>query len=294
MCNHNCNFCYLYNNHNKNVLDLDILSEKLQIISKNFNIEKFNLYGGEITLLETDYLKKLNEIIIKYGCKNYVTSNFYNIEKLKLFDNAIISTSLNKERPDYNYIRKILKNGINLQDITVLSMVTPSIINKSIDEVLSSYNNLNIGWLSFIKYYPSINTGDVFNISQEKYEDFLIKALEYYTNNRKMFDYRLCLESGLKLCIKKRYPIATNDQCIRISPEGKFGAIYYDEKNLEYFKWYDNIDDYISDCNKEKLDYIKKCGTCRYYGNCWTEHLTNLKCDGCKNLLRTMERIDNE
>lgn len=34
---------------------------------------------------------------------------------------------------------------------------------------------------------------------------------------------------------------------------------------------------------------MKKCSTCPYYGTCWTEHITNLKCDGCKKLLKYAE-----
>lgn len=290
-CNHNCNFCYLYNNHCADVLNLDILKEKLLEIAKHFNIEKFNTYGGEITLLPEEYLKRLNTILSSYNRRNYVTSNLYNVSKLYLFENSSFSTSLNEERPDYNYIKQKLKKGINLPDLSVLSMVTPSLLKKTPKEVLLNYNGLNIGWLSFIKYYPSINTGDVFHISQEQYEQFLINILEYYTQNRKEFDYNLSLESGLDDCINKRYPIATNDQCIRISPDGKFGAIYYNKDNLEYFKWYDDIETYISDAKVERIHYVDKCGCCKHYGTCWTEHITHLPCDGCKNLLEKMERI---
>lgn len=290
-CNHNCHFCYLYNNHDDKVLSLDILKERLSTISEHFTIEKFNTYGGEITLLSEEYLKGLNEILRPYNRPNYITSNFYDVSKLYLFDNAMISTSLNEERQDYKHVKKILQKGVNFPELTVLSIVTPSLLNKTPSQVLKGYNGLGIKWLSFIKYYPSINTGDVFNISQKQYEDFLISVLEYYTSHRKEFDYKFSLESGLNSCIDFQYPIATNDQCIRISPEGKFGAIYYDNNNLECFRWYDDIEDYINDCAKEKIEYFSRCGTCKYYAHCWTEHITHLPCDGCKNLLEKMERI---
>lgn len=294
MCNHNCDFCYLYNHHDKTILNLDILKQRLYEISMYFTIEKFNLYGGEITILSREYLKKLNDIMIKYRCKNYLTTNLYDVSKLDVFENVSFSTSLNEERPDYEYIKSILKKGIDLENLTILSMVTPSLLKRAPKEILNGYNNLNIKWLSFIKYYPSINTGDLYKITQNQYENFLINILKYYIDNKESFDYKLCLESGLRDCLQRRYPIATNDQCIRISPEGKFGAIYYNDDNLEYFKWYENIEDYITDSKTEKIDYIKKCGHCEYYGHCWTEHLTKIKCDGCKKLLELARSIEIE
>lgn len=282
LCNNNCNFCYLYNCHDNTLLDLDLLEKRLEEIKQYFEIHKFNLYGGEITLLDKAYLIRLNDIIEKNKAPNYLTSNLYDIDKLMIFKNAILSTSLNLERPDYKYIRSKLKENL-FDHISVLSMITPSILNMDSKEVLDSYNRLNIEWLSFIKYYPSINTGDVFNIKQEDYEQKLKDLTIAYLSNK--YDYKLGHIAGLDMCIKREYPIATNDQCIRIGPDGRFGAIYYDENNLENFKWYNTIDEYIIDCEKERQGYRKKCGFCKYYGNCWTEHITNLKCDGCKELL---------
>jgi len=294
LCNNNCEFCYLNNHHGESILDLNTLKQRLKQISQYFEIEKFNLYGGEITLLPNTYLKELNDILIQYKCKNYLTTNFYDISKLHIFKNTFFSTSLNEERPDYDYIKSILKKGVNLENLTVLSIVSPSLIRKTPKDALDGYNGLNIQWVSFVKYYPSINTGDVYKITQDQYENFLINILTYYTSHEKDFDYKLCLENGLKSCLNRTYPIATNDQCIRISPDGKFGAVYYTNDNLEYFKWYDDVESYIADAKKERMEYIKRCGNCKYYGNCWTEHLTKIKCDGCKNLLKVAEDIENE
>jgi len=285
ICQNNCNFCYLQHSHTNQLLDLDVLRLKLKEITSIYKIHKFNLYGGEITLLPIDYLQELNEILESYNIDNFVTSNLYNIERLKIFKNAYWSTSLNLERPDYDYIKDILKKNILNHKIAILSMITPSIVNSNPKEVLLDYNGLNIEYISFIKYYPSINTGDVFNISQDIYENTLKNLLKTYMENRNLFDFDLAMRTDLDACIKRRYPIATNDQCIRIGPDGRFGAIYYNQDNLEDFKWYNTIEEYEKDCKEEVKAYRKKCGFCPYFGTCWTEHITNLKCDGCKNLL---------
>lgn len=284
-CSLNCNFCYLYNRHDKTLLDLDILKQRLTQLSTYYNIHKFNLYGGEITLLDTQYLVELNNILDAFPVDNYITSNFYDINKLQIFKNAKISTSLNKERTDYEYIRNLLKKRVIGKGVSVLSMITPSIINTNPLDVLLEYNDLNLTYLSFIKYYPSIKTGDVFNISHHVYQNTLKELVKCYYDNRSLFDYELGTITGLDAALSRDYPIATNDQCIRISPEGKFGAIYYDENNLEDFVWYDDLIQYEYDCEIEKQEYLNKCGFCKYYGNCWTEHITREKCDGCKELL---------
>lgn len=290
-CNCNCNFCYLNKLHSNKVLDLDILRKRLQEITKYFEIEKFNTYGGEITLLDTEYLVEFNSILNQYKATNYITSNLYDITKLKLFTNCYIGTSLNEEREDYKYIKKQLKQNIGIvKDIGVLSMITPSIINKSAFEVLSSYNNLNLDRVSFIKYYPNVDTGDVFKITQAEYEKCLIDLVDTYLKNKNCFDFELSTIPGLIDCIKRTYPIATNDQIIRINPDGKYCSVFYTEDNLEYFKEYNTIEEYIIDAKEEAKRYRKKCGFCKYYGTCWTEHVTNLKCDGCKDLLLYAEK----
>lgn len=291
LCNQNCDFCYLSTRHSSVILDLDLLEIKLAEITSRYDILKFNLYGGEITLLPRSYLQRLNGIMERYNVTNYLTSNLYDISKLDIFNSSFLSTSLNVERPDYTYIKKILADKLLNRSISVLSMITPSIINTSPAEVLSAYNGLNIAYVSFIKYYPSVYTGDVFNISQATYEYTLKCLLSEYISNRKQYDFGLGLEEGLTWCINRKYPVATNDQCIRISPEGKFGAIYYDENNLEDFVWYDTLDEYEEDCNKEKSLYLNKCGFCEYYRNCWTEHITREPCDGCKNLLNWWKTV---
>lgn len=295
-CNHNCEFCYLRKLHNSKTLDLDVLEQRLNEITEHFEIEKFNTYGGEITLLDEDYLKRLNSILNRYPAKNYITSNFYDIDKLKLFTNCYISTSLNEEREDYEYIRTKLKENIGrFPNNCVLSMITPSIVNKHPYEVLSSYRRLGINWVSFIKYYPNIDTGDLYHISQETYEKTLINLLDTYLTYKETFDFNLAMVPGLRGCLAKTFPIATNDQIIRINPNGNYCSVYYTKDNLEYFKEYDNIDDYMKDAKIESFNYMKKCATCKYYGTCWTEHITNIECDGCKNLLKYMEdKLDKE
>ena len=289
-CNHNCKFCYLHNKHNSKVLDLDILEKRLEEITSIYQIEKFNTYGGEITLLDEKYLKRLNEILNRYNVKNYISSNLYNIDKLDLFTNCYISSSLNKERDDYYYVKDKLKNNIGrFELICILSMITPSIISDNPYNVLASYNGLGIDWISFIKYYPSINTGDIYHITQEQYENTLIQLLDTYLKHKDDFDFKLSLVPSLENCINRTYPIATNDQIVRIDPDGNYCSAYYTEDNLEYFKTYANIDDYIKDAKAEAYKYMRKCGNCKYYGTCWTEHITNEKCDGCKNLLKYME-----
>lgn len=289
-CQHNCKFCYLRKLHKSKILNLDILETRLKEITKHFEIEKFNTYGGEITLLDKEYLIRLNSILNQYEAKNYITSNLYDVDKLDLFTNCYISTSLNLERQDYFYIRRKLKENKGRWDNNcILSMITPSIVTNNPYNILKSYNNLGIDWISFIKYYPNKDTGDLYNISQEKYEDTLIKLLDTYLHNKSDFDFNLAMIPGLKGCINHTYPIATNDKIIRINPEGKYCSVFYDINNLEYFKEYDNIEDYIEDAKKEAFNYMLKCGSCKYYGTCWTEHITNNKCDGCKKLLQYAE-----
>ena len=78
-CNGNCPFCYLGTSiKDKTILNLDVLHDRLWNIKKryqcNLNVEVF---GGEITLLEDDYIEQLLKLCNQYSVFDVgVVTNF--------------------------------------------------------------------------------------------------------------------------------------------------------------------------------------------------------------------------
>ena len=99
-CNLNCPYCYLGDMVNSSdVLSLDRLTNQLNIISSHEPIDEISLFGGEISLLDEEYLYKLKDICYNFTNTVGVTTNLANINITKIFDN--ITISLNEERDDY-------------------------------------------------------------------------------------------------------------------------------------------------------------------------------------------------
>ena len=113
-------------------------------------------------------------------------------------------------------------------------------------------------------------------------------------NNKNKFDFKLSLIPGLENCLNRSYPVAINNQIIRINPSGNYCSAYYTKDNLEYLVEYKTIKDYKIDALKELKKYKNKCNFCKYFNYCWTEHITNEKCDGCKNLLEWWENYNKD
>ena len=68
-CNFRCKFCYLTEQQlsDKKLLELDRLNEILSEISQQENIDKVDLYGGELGLLPKEYWNDLVTLLNVYG-----------------------------------------------------------------------------------------------------------------------------------------------------------------------------------------------------------------------------------
>lgn len=276
-CNFNCKYCYLGDlRKDKQILSLDILKEMLYELIKKYNIKCINLYGGEISLLSEEYLNNLYEIIKDY--KVSLTTNLSNewilewAEKRKIR----VSVSLNEERYDYDKTLEKLKNIKNKSNITISSVVLPSLLNKEPEDVMDFYEKLGYN-VYFIQYHPS-EYSKLYLIEQKKYNIFLEKMLKINSSieieNEKVF-----LDKGQNPTMKG---------FIFLTPYGQWQTVYYKD-GVEYYKNFDKIEDWEKFCRQEYDEYFKNCCLCEYFGHCKAEHLINYKkpyCSGLFNILK--------
>lgn len=268
-CNCDCCYCYLGDSRkDKTILDLDLLQQRLDQIQDAFT--GISIYGGEIGLLDLKYLDQLFKIVNKYSddvcCQTSLTN-------LKIIDvcrdnNIKIGVSINEERKtNRKTIRNWNKLSIDVQrELSILSVVLPSIINSDPKQLLEYYQKFNCKQVTFIPYSPSVNNHGLYHITNNDYQDFMINILTEYLDNINKYNFTI----GNLI----RYTLGNNcldNEYLMIDPRGDFVNIKYTEDNLEYFKRYDNCDDWrIS--NKHCV--LSQCLTCKYLNNhCMADHI---------------------
>ncbi len=145
-CNGVCPFCYLGNMiKDKTILNLTTLQQRLQQL-KEFDCQlEIDLFGGEISLLDHQYIDCLIELCKQYSDKISISTNFTNYDNVvRLFDRGRgIVVSLNQER---GVVHKTAINNIKQLPIeyrlklSVMYVVLPSVLKIGANNF---YNKLN-------------------------------------------------------------------------------------------------------------------------------------------------------
>jgi hypothetical protein len=83
-----------------------------------------------------------------------------------------------------------------------------------------------------------------------------------------------------------------SDDHIYITPTGRFAALEFDLNDNEFFLEMDTVEQYFDWAEREKarVGTNKFCSACKYFGNCMSEHLKDIRsldngCNGYKHLL---------
>lgn len=283
-CNLRCSYCFLGKWRNKSeILDLNILEQKLQEIKNYVNIDAIDLYGGEISILDPQYLRNLFRLCLEYCQDVNVTSNLANIQIfniLKEFPSIKLAVSLNWERKDFSRIKELLDSKQYKID-NILTVALPHLLQTDIKETLDLYQKWNLP-VSIFRYKPSF-LNSKFSIKVKEYEDFIIKFIKQYLNDK----YTFPLNNLLELKNGKNIPLLSSS--IFITPEGKYCWIDH-FRNKEMYLCSDEITGWLSSAQVDYLNYRHRCKDCPYFGFCLAEHLDFEEinedyCCGLKNLL---------
>lgn len=282
LCNNTCAYCYLgkLRKHN-NVLKLHILDSQMKLISSQHYIEAINVFGGEITLLDKNYITNMQQCLSQY-CQNItMTSNMYDISKL--MSNKMISTSYNFCRSDFKHIQQTIVHNPEIGfDLSIV--VLDDIIELSLDELFSRIPS-NCNSIQFQKYSPSIYNDVIYHITDEQYDTFLINAIHYYLQHRSKYHFQISNIKDILEAVNGKYNPLMNSN-IFILPSGKFAVIRFDN-DREYFYEFSSLNEYETLCAHEQHEYFRKCCVCQFYGHCYTEHLNlNKKCSGAYSVLK--------
>lgn len=286
-CNFRCDFCYLTEQQlsDKKLLSLDILNEKLFEIRAYETINQVDLYGGEIGLLSKQYVNDLKEVLYFHGIKKIsLITNLSMINDIVTDSDFHLSVSYDFDaREDSD---RVLKNMALLKKpFSILMLASPSLIEKDVDEMISTFNLLNNLISVEIKPY-STNQANQFKITFRDYEEFVKK---WIVNKNKKFQF---VNTDLLKSVIDKTRSSFSDDHVYITPNGKYGVLDFDLNDNEFFLEYEKIEDYFDWCDREKVRVKrnKYCNSCQYYGNCLSEHLREVKsldnsCNGFKLLI---------
>ena len=279
-CNCHCGYCYLGNStYDCTTLSLQKLDFRLKTLSIHSNIDKIEIFGGDITLLDDSYLIQLRNLCMKY-CDNMSVVANTNRDLFHIFDN--VSFSLNIERSDYSQTLQYIKNTQHCFSLNIV--VLPSVVNMHKEGKLVGYLDSIpklCKSLLLIKYSDSAAANLHYIVSDEDYEDVVFSASRHLQQNSSIICQNITE-------LKDYDPLMSSN--IFILPDTDFAWICYDNNNREYFKKSSDINEYYAACKNEYNIYIQKCGTCKHFKHCYAEHLNfNKQCSGHKKLKELLD-----
>lgn len=293
-CNFACDFCYLTPEqlNDRAQINLGVLDEKLSEVARVDTIGHIDLYGGEIGLLKSDYLYSMKDIIRKYyqGDIN-VNTNLSAFPDFFRDEDITLSVSYDfhaREKEQF-----VLNNMMNAnKDLAVLILASPKVLEMDVEFMIFTLNMVSNVKSVEIKPY-SVNQANQHNVTHKDFEDFVIKFDEAKTE--KNFHFQNI--DNIFRSIDKEYDAFSNDH-VYITPSGKFGVLEFDKYDREYFKEYSRYSQYKTWAKEEPEKNLSEiCKSCKYYGNCLTEHYRYVKdltngCNGYKGLLEYYERME--
>ena len=294
-CNFRCDFCYLTEEQlaDQKKISLDRLEQLLSEVKQYRDIEWIDLYGGEIGALKKDYFYGLRDSIRKfYDDKINIITNFSMLHDGFFEDDFYLTVSYDFEAREKS--DKVFQNMLQSPvPIAVLILAGPKVLQMNVDEMISQLNFCRSIVSVEIKPY-STNQSNNHKVTHKDFEEFVKKWIDSKT--KKKFEF--VNEDRIKRSLSKEYNAFSNDH-IYITPNGKFAVLEFDLNDREYFLELDSFQEYLNWAKLESYTNVSHiCKSCKYYGNCLTEHYRFVKdldnsCNGYKGLLDWYERVED-
>lgn len=212
--------------------------------NEHIQISRIEIFGGDISLLDDNYLHSLQCMCKKY-CKDVNAIANASRSVFHIFDD--VSFSLNVERLDYVQMLTYI-SGVD-HDFSLNVVVLPSIVKLHKDGQLANYLKQlpnNCKSVFFIKYSDSVVARKHYVVDDIDYEAVVLEACKIlkHTSIRCQNAYDL----------KDYDPLMSAN--VFILPNANFAWICHDENNREYFKQSSNLNEYFDACKNEYNLYV--------------------------------------
>jgi hypothetical protein len=268
-------------------IELPQLENLLRKISDaGHTIEHVDLYGGEVGLLDDNYLHHLDQLLLKFGdpALNIVTNLFKpNMFFLKEHVQLSVSFDFSAREKHETVLNNIIKTP---KDISILMLASPELMKIDVNSCISIFNSISNIISVEIKPY-SQNQSNQLKTDYSQFESYVKKWINSSVHKR----FQFINEDLIKKSIGKDNN-AYSDDHLYITPNGKFAVLDFDENDREFFLEFDDLQFYEIWKEKEKkmIANNSHCSQCSYQGHCLTEHYRNVtsleySCNGFKNLL---------
>lgn len=287
-CNFRCHFCYLTEQQlgDRQLLDIQVLHDRLLEIRQHDTIDHVDLYGGEPMLLPDNYIHDLKSCLKMHGVEYVnVNTNLSGINKSLLDPYFDISVSYDFSAREKH--EQVWRNMALLdRRFSVLMLASRQLMTLDVDNMITQFNLLHN--LSSVEIKPySRNQANQLPVTYKQFEEFVQRWIE--SPIEKNFD--LINEYLLRDVLSKSRNSFSDDH-IYITPSGNFAVLEFDLNDNEYFQEYEKFEQYLAWCSLEKTRVSKNsfCNSCEYYGHCLSEHLREVKnldnsCNGFKGLI---------
>lgn len=271
-CNFNCPFCFIKNNKDNTLLDLDWLED---FLSKLDDIEYLEILGGEPLILPDDYLNKLIDICYKKlnkPPKMYTNCSIYNptinrVDSIVSYDYGL--------RQD---LKKVMYNMVFIDmPFKISSILTNKLVEENPREIYKyAINNIpNLYGIDLVVY--KYNHGlENFTPTKDKLMSFIRETIKY---NIEIYNKGINKEFRISFYDAFDNPkdeIRTFYDCVEILPDKKIEVSLRDYKKPKTFN---NIEDARKYYNSMKDTYpLEKCYNCKYRFHCINQYSDEKEC----------------
>jgi sulfatase maturation enzyme AslB (radical SAM superfamily) len=299
LCNFRCSFCYLTKEQlsDPKTTPLDMIEDRLKEINSYQRLTGVDIYGGEIGLLDYNYLVNLDRCIRKYTDKINVITNLSRINTY--FRHSDITLSVSWDFVARQGWERVLENMLVIdRPISVLMLASPELIVRRPSEVLSYLCQIPTLESIEIKPYSSnqANQLSAKGQSELEFEHWVMEWIKLFEKNHGI-STRIQFENinRIKRSLSSEYS-AFSDNHIYIQPNGNLAVLEFDQDHNEYFLELADMDGYHNWSIKEKVRVHNNsiCSKCKYLGRCLTEHYRevnedDIECNGFHDLLQWYE-----
>lgn len=249
-----------------------------------YTIDHIDLYGGELSVLDEDYLQQLFWILgtfVPHATINVVT-NFLKPICIPAYADLTVSFDFNqRERWEIVYANMQKSNT----PLHVLILATPELMTQNVDAMVSMLDMPHIKTVEIKPY--SENQANAYGANYKEFEEFVKKWITTSVDHTFVLTNELLIEKALT----KQTSSWSNDH-LYITPTGKYAVLEFDLNDREFFKELNSLAEYSDWVTKEQkaVSANSYCSKCQYIGHCLSEHLRDVKdisrsCNGFKGLL---------
>lgn len=270
-CNFDCHFCYLTPTQLKDgkYLDLNQLICRINEIEQYFDIRCVDVYGGEVALLDSEYLKSMISLFSSNTTNINFITNFSIVNEVFYDERLQVSVSWDgnirrKSEKVFDNIKKFSRN------VHILMLASNEMLNWSDQEIASIIELFNKTQnIKTVEIKPySTNQANQYKVGFRQYEEFIKRWLSY--NHNFLFVNRQRLED-----VFKGITNSFSDDHIYINPNGDFCVLDFDTNDNEFFRSLNSVEEYFEWSSEEKRKIANNpfCSRCEYNGCCLSEHL---------------------